>query len=207
MTFKLAIITDVHADVYALRDALAQIDKLGCNQIVCAGDLIDWGEFPDETLALLRKREVLCIRGNHDRWAVSAGRDQSGWALTARAADFLRPLPTHLNLTLEGVRIVVWHARPGSDMDGIYPHTPRPELSELVDRAHADILIVGHTHAPFRRPLSGGRLVLNPGALLRDPASRSDGILKPGTFGVLELPSKRYKVYRAGDGVEVELGN
>jgi hypothetical protein len=27
---RLAIITDLHADVHALRDALAQIERLGC---------------------------------------------------------------------------------------------------------------------------------------------------------------------------------
>ena len=45
-------------------------------------------------------------------------------------------------------------------------------------------------------------MVLNPGALLRDPAQH-EFVFTPGTFAVLELPSKRFKVYRAGDGVEV----
>ena len=44
---RLAIITDVHADVHALRDALAQIDKLGVDQILCCGDLLDYGFYAD----------------------------------------------------------------------------------------------------------------------------------------------------------------
>jgi predicted phosphodiesterase len=64
---RLAIVTDVHADVHALRDALAQIDKLGVDQILCCGDLVDYGLFPDETLTLVRERRIVTIRGNHDR--------------------------------------------------------------------------------------------------------------------------------------------
>jgi predicted phosphodiesterase len=40
---KLAIISDLHADVHALRDALAEIERLGCDEIVCAGELARGG--------------------------------------------------------------------------------------------------------------------------------------------------------------------
>jgi predicted phosphodiesterase len=63
---RLAVITDVHADVHALRDALVQIDDLNIDQVLCCGDLIDYGLFPEETLTLLEEREVVAIRGNHD---------------------------------------------------------------------------------------------------------------------------------------------
>ena len=38
--YRLAIISDVHADVHALTDALAAIDRLACDAIVCAGDVV-----------------------------------------------------------------------------------------------------------------------------------------------------------------------
>ena len=53
---KLAIISDLHADLHALRDALTHIDRLGCDAIVCAGDVVDIGVFPEETIALLVER-------------------------------------------------------------------------------------------------------------------------------------------------------
>jgi predicted phosphodiesterase len=40
---RIAIISDVHADVRALTDALLRADRLGCDAIVCAGDLVDYG--------------------------------------------------------------------------------------------------------------------------------------------------------------------
>jgi len=49
---RLAVFTDLHADLHALRDALSQIERLHCDAIVCAGDLVDYGVFPEETRRL-----------------------------------------------------------------------------------------------------------------------------------------------------------
>ena len=203
---RLAIISDVHADVHALRDALVQIDRLDCDQVVCAGDLIDWGQFPEETLALLRERKIPCIRGNHERWAVSAGRDRVRLgSLADETVHFLEMLPTISCSPIEGVRVAVWHARPGNDMRGIEADAYATELGQLLDRAEADVLIVGHTHEPFARRLKSGRVVADPGALLRDPATRDEGFPSPGALAILELPSgRRFTVYSAADGSEVE---
>ncbi len=209
---KLAIISDVHADVHALRDALAQIERLGCDEIVCAGDVLDWGRFPEATIRELRERRIFTIRGNHDRWAMSEGHDTSGWDLTPRAIEFLESLPASWTRRIDEVRVAVWHARPRSDMKGIYPDASTTELASQLDRAECDVLVVGHTHVPFARFVDR-RLVCNPGALLRDPAEpmeggmlfdRESGKFMPapapggGTFGVLELPTLRFTVHRAG---------
>jgi len=216
---KIALISDLHADVHALRDALAQIERLGCDEIVCAGDVVDWGRFPEATIRELRERRIACIRGNHDSWALREGRDTSGWDLTVRAIEFLEGLPASWSRTIDGVRVAIWHARPRSDMHGIYPDASSTELASLLDRAEADVLVTGHTHRPFARFVDR-RLVCNPGALLRDPAEameggmlfdRESGKFVPapaaggGTFGVLELPVMRFTVHRAGDGAEVEI--
>src|SRR5690606_13878749 len=117
------------------------------------------------------------------------------------------------------VRVAVWHARPGSDMNGLYPDAAPAELARLLDQAEADVLIVRHTHLPFVR-FVGDWLVCNPGALLRDPAQPMDGamLFDPasgtfapapapggGTFGVLKLPSRQFSVHGASDGVEVQI--
>jgi len=199
---KLAVISDVHADVHALNDALAQIDQLGIGQVVCCGDLIDYGLFPEETLKLLRDRKIVCIRGNHDRWAVKDGVDMSGWSLTAASITFLESLPATWSTTIYGVRVVLWHAQPKSDMHGIDDGTTTSqEFKTTLDDAEADVLLVGHTHIPFVRQLGMMRLVANPGALLCNPA---DGIElpTPGTFGILTIEHERarFEVRRARDG-------
>jgi putative phosphoesterase len=203
---RLAVISDVHADVHALRDAVRQIERIGVERIVCCGDLLDYGLFPEETLRLLRENQISCIRGNHDRWAVASGSDMSGWDLTETSARFLDSLPPYWRKLCDGVRVVVTHARPQSDMRGIAPDAAERELREVLDEAGADVLLVGHTHIPFARTLPDGRLVANPGALLRDPAPGVD-VLTPGTFGILDLTDGNvtFEVRRAISGALIDL--
>jgi putative phosphoesterase len=187
---RLAVLSDVHADVDALRSALAQAERLGCDRVVCNGDLVDYGRFPEETLALLEERKIPCIRGNHDRWALEHPADSH---LSARSLAWLAALGVSWDLALEGVRVYGCHASPRSDMAGIDPERATgTELGSLLDRADVDILIVGHTHLPFEITLAHGRRVLNPGSTLTDAAELPGHLVHDaGTFGVLELPVRR----------------
>ena len=220
---RIGIISDVHADVHALQDALARIAELGCAMTVCCGDIVDYGLFPEETITLLRERRVLTIRGNHDRWAISEGHDVSGWDLTPAAARYLEGLPPRLTMVTDGVAIAVHHARSGSDMDGIYDGKgpfadsdtaflleqaafPVPDLRAVIGQtartkmSAPQVLIVGHTHIPTYRRCDLG-IIINPGCLLRD--WNEDGGVPPrtgGTFAVLETPSLHFTVYDSRDG-------
>ena len=218
MTTLLGIITDVHADRDALRAALARMDDLGIDLIVCAGDIVDGGDEPEQVIALLREREIPSIRGNHDRWALM--RHENGEPAHEGDARtlFLKPdtvawlaaLPTRWDQTIEGVRIAVRHGTPLSDMDGIFPDVSDAEAESWLAVAEADVLIVGHTHVPIEKHVSGGKLVANPGALWRgaeafeaamllDPGggpARTAERAQGGCFGVLELPSKRWTQHR-----------
>lgn len=197
---RLAFITDVHGDVDVLSDALRRCDELGVTSVLCCGDLVDYGLFPEETLALLHERGVLCVRGNHDRWTLEPGGDADAWDLGKDALAFLRSLPTERRLDVDGARVLVTHARPGNDMQGIDNDAPADELAAILDAADADILVVGHTHRSFVRKLSDGRIVMNPGALLRDPPPNCD-LPAPGTFGEIDVLTRQcgiHTVKRAG---------
>jgi len=218
---RLAILSDVHADLAALEDAFARIDAMKVDRVVCAGDLVDYGERPDDTIALLRERGIPCIRGNHDRWGAAGETARSGWDPTRGTAEFLRGLPAALDLELGGVRVAVRHGTPFSDMRGIWPfHTAPGDLARFLDEVKADILVVGHTHIPFSMEVASRGMVVNPGALLRSPGGRVAS--KPllfdaaarrfvpgtkgtggGTFGVLDTDARRFTVHHARDASDV----
>ena len=217
---RIALLADIHADADALRDALRQAERLGCTQILCAGDLVGDGPHPAETIELLQEHGVICILGNHDRWKL--GREAEGDPDLPRAClDYLRGLPRTWRTEVAGVRVVAWHARPDSDMHGIDADlSSADELAQLLDEAEADVLVAGHTHVAMALEASGGRLVVNPGALSCDPDQArpaawhldpDTGRFAPapeaehGTFGVLDLPSMEFSVRRASDGTEVEI--
>jgi predicted phosphodiesterase len=224
------VLADVHGDIFALDAALARLHQMGCNPILCTGDLIEMEPFGEEVIQRLKsEKNVICIKGNHERWALERRRRRKdvrsffepcniadyvggGIDLSREALAWLATLPGHWEGELEGVRVAMWHARPGSDMEGVVKETTGPELRHrLLEQAHAQILIVGHTHVEFELMVDvpPGK-ILNPGACCgKAYIYRQAGPLivpdefRPATFGVLELPSMRFKVYRALDGERV----
>jgi predicted phosphodiesterase len=246
----IGIISDVHADVEALRAALGHMQRLGCRRIVCAGDMVDYGHFPEATVALMIERKIPCARGNHDRWAVRLGPSFfagvfSGTApadearreapvagdaaatevleataageaaLSDRSLAYLESLPETLRLVEDDLRLLVCHARPDSDMHGIYADEPSTRtITDWLAAEQANVLVVGHTHLPLVRRVGVRKLVVNPGMLLREPLPgfeapmvfdqstgtfvRQEPVL--GTFGVLDTRKLSFVVRRVSDG-------
>jgi putative phosphoesterase len=232
-TVRIAILSDVHGDLPALDAALAHARRLRCQMVLCAGDLVDGDPLADEVIARLAAEGIPTIRGNHDRWALERARmippkwrrrrdlrrdgsslmDDVGEAslfsggaeLSRGSMQFLAGLPTSWSATIEGVRVVMWHASPRSDMNGVYPATTPPsQLESHLRQAEADVLLVGHTHEAFAAQASAG-LVANPGALWRGAVPPEGSPDAGGTFGVLEVPGRRFRIYRALTGELVAL--
>jgi predicted phosphodiesterase len=75
---RFAVISEVQANLNALQAALVAIDaQEEVERIVCAGDVVGLGPYPNEVLALLREREIETVRGNYDD-AVAFERLSSG---------------------------------------------------------------------------------------------------------------------------------
>jgi predicted phosphodiesterase len=230
MPLKVGVLADVHGDIVALDAALTRLREMGCDPILCTGDLIEMEPFGREVIdRLMSEKNVICIKGNHERWALERRRRRKnvrsffepcsisdyvggGIELSREALAWLATLHTHWEAELKGVRVAMWHARPGSDMEGIRKEETGPELRRrLLEQAHADVLIVGHSHVEFELAVDvpPGK-ILNPGACCgkaytykhAGPLMVPDEF-RPATFGVLELPSERFKVFRALDGERV----
>jgi predicted phosphodiesterase len=60
------VISDVHANVQALRLVMADMRDRGVEKVVCLGDLVGFHTHPGECIDLLRSESVFCILGNHD---------------------------------------------------------------------------------------------------------------------------------------------
>jgi predicted phosphodiesterase len=199
---RLAFITDVHADLHALEDALRLATAEGCSIVVCGGDVVDSGRYPNETIALLRARGIPTVRGNHERWAIdreTTAREAGLFhQLTDESLEWLKTLPSEWTTVVRGVVVTVAHARPGNDFKGLEASMSDRELAGHLDRSGAQVLLVGHTHEVYVRRLPDGRLVANPGSLLRDPAPGIETLPSTGTMGILELPGLVWRSVSVG---------
>ncbi|HHO46857.1 MAG TPA: metallophosphoesterase [Desulfobacteraceae bacterium] len=63
---RIAVISDIHANLAALEAVLEDIDAENIGSIISLGDNIGYGPDPEEVMLRLRERGVTSIQGNHE---------------------------------------------------------------------------------------------------------------------------------------------
>lgn len=87
---RIALISDIHANLEALQATLDAMAADGVDRIVCLGDIVGYNTDPTECVALLREAGATCIAGNHDR-AVTRQIGTDGFSAAAiRAISWTR---------------------------------------------------------------------------------------------------------------------
>ena len=61
-----AILGDIHANLAALEAVLREVDAEGIEEIIQVGDVVGYGAAPKEVIEILREREIVVVKGNHD---------------------------------------------------------------------------------------------------------------------------------------------
>lgn len=196
---KIGIIADIHSNLPALEAVLDQLAQEGCDEIICCGDIIGIGPYPDETvLKVMSIDNMTCIAGNHEGYLLSGmaaastsfmGEEEvrfHKWEharLSIESRRFIESLPDKAAIMRDGVRIAAMHYR--MEPDGRYSpiiwRAGAHDLDYLFDGIEADILIHGHDHRPALRR-KDGRLYINPGSL---GCPHTEGA--PARAGILEV--------------------
>lgn len=63
---KIAILSDIHANLPALEAVLHEVEQLGVDRVIFLGDIVGYGSSPSECVNLVRKLGGECVMGNHD---------------------------------------------------------------------------------------------------------------------------------------------
>jgi putative phosphoesterase len=178
MAERVAVITDIHANLPALEAVLGRIDELGIERIYCGGDLVGYGPHPDQVCALIEQREIPTIYGNYD-YAIARDLHDCGcayitphdreigqlsveWTLvnTGQAAkDFMRDLPFDLRFEVAGASVHLVHGSPRKVNEYLFEDKPDSLFERLAAAEDADMLVFGHTHKPWVRDFGGVRFV------------------------------------------------
>ena len=204
---KIGIVSDIHAHLTPLKRAVALFESQGVSHILCAGDLIDGGWDEESVIDYIRTRNIMSVRGNHDRGAfandiedssVGYEDDEFGDLLNSYRTQYVSSLPTTRQFHWEGKNILLAHGAPWSDTQHVFPNTSVEIFSRLFNDSDADIVILGHTHIPMRIKFQD-KWVLNPGALC---GNRED---LRRTCGILDLPQVAFEIFDVDTGQSVEL--
>jgi predicted phosphodiesterase len=202
---KLALISDIHANLQALQATLDDIAAQSVDRIVCLGDIVGYNTQPAECLALIRGANCLCIAGNHERavsgqittetFSMTAAR-AAAWTrerLSAEELAFLAGLP--LRAEIEGELIAVHgalHPETGCEIVRLDTDESRAFSFEalVTHPSGARICAFGHTHRAAIYEFRDGRIVSRPedDFRLRDDAYY---LINPGTVGQPRAADRR----------------
>ena len=73
---KIAVISDIHANLTALKRVLDDIKKQNCDKIFCLGDLAMAGPEPNKTVAFIRsQQDWTVIQGNTDKMIAECSKE------------------------------------------------------------------------------------------------------------------------------------
>ena len=84
---RLAIFSDIHSNLEALRAADRLLASLAIDEIVCLGDIVGYGADPNPCIDYVRTNCKIIVRGNHDAAMIKPSLINS---FTRRAAEAAR---------------------------------------------------------------------------------------------------------------------
>ena len=187
---RIAILSDIHANLEALAAAEAEVARVGVDRVVCCGDVVGYGASPNACCERIRDLASVTLLGNHD--AAVAGRmdyayyyDAARQALdwTARQLDpdhmvWLRSLP----YTHRADDVCFSHGSPilPGEYDYVFALEQAQELARHEARL-APVTFIGHSHLckAFAMDAGGG---------VEELAAR-DLTLEPGRKYILSVGS------------------
>ncbi len=180
---RYALISDIHANLPALQAVLDDIEaRRGIDATYHLGDLVGYAPWPNETVALLREREIPGIAGNYDSTTATDYKHcgckyedprqeelshlSYEWTrkhTSAESKRFLAALPFRLDLRPNGGHqpgpaMILVHGTP--TLNTLYWTEDRPDsfclkMAEMAGAKKGDVLCFGHTHKPWHREVEG----------------------------------------------------
>jgi putative phosphoesterase len=158
---KVAALYDVHGNVPALEAVLAEVERVGIDQIVYGGDIAS-GPLPRETVEIVRSGDAAFVRGNADRLDSPAGNpkwdEARRWVedqLDEEQIEWLANLP--FSAVIDETLYV--HATPQDDETVITELTSDERLAKLLAGVEQPLVVAGHTHMQLDRRAGSTRFV------------------------------------------------
>ena len=200
---KIAIISDIHGNLEALKSVLNDIENRNINKIYCLGDLIAKGSHPKECINLIKEKCEIVLKGNCDEYFTSdidlstkspQEVDRIKWNKSMLDEDdinYLVNLPFCHEFYMSGRLVRLVHAHPNKidkfagnidSINNIY-ELVLPS-NNTISNEKADVLIYGHIHTPYVQKMYN-RYIINTGSVgnaidvFRNPSK--DGNIKNTT--------------------------
>ena len=153
---RLAIFSDIHANLEALEAVLADAHKRKCTHFVCLGDVVGYNANPHECVDRIRKLECPIVKGNHDEQASLPESSSDFNELAERAIKWTRDNLTEedkqwlreLPLQRQVGDFTIVHATLDTPAQWGYVFNNLDAAASLTYQ-HTTVCFFGHTHVPM----------------------------------------------------------
>ena len=166
---KIAIISDIHGNIEALKETLKDIQKRKADKIICLGDIVAKGVHPKECLELIRKNCDVVLQENCDAHFSKEHKNikempeqeqkRIQWnqsLISKEDREYLQKLPFSYEFYMSGSLVRLFHATPTVNnkavlnVDSIETKYNMFLPSEnTISQQVADVIIYGHIHHPY----------------------------------------------------------
>jgi predicted phosphodiesterase len=171
---KLAIISCIHGNMEALETVFDDIRSQGIEKMICLGDLVGYGPYPNEVVRFIERHNIMTVLGCWDEGIANENpscgcsyiSEEEGalgalafqWtkqAVNAKTQKFLKQLPFGVKRDLLCGDTLFVHGSPRNTSEYLMDSTHELILFERAASGDCEILVCGHTHVPFVKEVSG----------------------------------------------------
>ncbi len=173
----IAVISDIHGNILALEEVVADIKKRHVDTIVNLGDHCSGPLWPKETIQFLMTQDWVQISGNHDRQIVKQDPGAHGLSdgyafkvLDDMEKEWLRALPASVQAD---ENILLFHGTPSNDSEylletiehGRARLASQSEINRRLGNFKSPIMLCGHSHVQRIVEISEDVVIVNPGSV------------------------------------------
>jgi protein phosphatase len=207
------IIADIHGNVAPLEKVLKEETY---DLLICLGDMVDYGPFPNEVVQIIKENANLCVMGNHD-YSVAFDKECPGttrefkeityklreyfsYQIDSENLQFIKSLPYFIEEDIDNSRIFAVHASAKDPLGDYVTFDLGIEFikEKMIINDNYKKVLYGHTHRSGIIKI-GDTEVINPGSL-GFPRERHPfptyGIIENGKFEVKRVSYDREKLIR-----------
>jgi predicted phosphodiesterase len=174
---RIALISDQHGNDVAFQAALEDVERIGVDEAICLGDVVQGGTQPAQTLDRLAALGCETVLGNADAFLLEVPADSQeevterqlevrDWTLSQLSPAHLEQIRAFAPVVrheLDGGALLFFHASPAAYEDVLLPELGGDALEPFLGH-DAALMAGGHTHLQWTRRIEDG-IYVNPGSV------------------------------------------
>lgn len=197
----IAVISDIHGNLPALESVMDDIDNYGVSHIYSLGDVSGYYPFINETIAILRERNIVNLIGNHDRYIINDIECSRSYSAN-ECLKYQKSVITEENKQWLIRSIVKYETNILSMVHGGWRNNEDEYLYNINDNYFEQLpqkyFFCGHTHVQKHIFLKHNKQFINPGSVgqPRDGNNRAAYCLFNINTGSIKLRRVKYDIDR-----------